>query len=294
MPNFKKYKKFKIGYGRSVPLKLLEYTRDQLRSKKFNNSTGKKIKLIDFINHVNGISEVEVTPSDYKFQKQVGGKIVSFMLRKNSSDPYVYNQIIEEEEYRFVVDFLEDKSKEYVFMDFGANVGLTTLYLSAHFPFAKIISFEPEPSSYSTLKRHIELNGLNQVKIYNKGLYTKDTILYANRTFRDKELWSFRLDEEDAGGAEKLEVLSLTSILAADPFPIVDFMKIDIEGGELALLKDPVFLKIIQSTVKMIMMEIHPEVIGYDEAKEILRNAGFLVFNVAGSSVGLNKSLGFK
>lgn len=293
MPNFKKYKKLKIGYLRSIPLKLLEYTRDRLRSKKFNNGTGKKIQLVDFINHVDSAEAMEVTNDYYRFIWQVGEKKVKFNLRKRSSDTFVYNQVIELEEYRFLVDFLEDKKAEYVFLDIGANVGLSTLYLNAYFPHAKIYCFEPEPTNFAALMLNIEMNQLKNVTAFNQGLYISDGALFANRSFRDSELWSFKLNAESAeGDKEKMGVVSFSTLMKNCQVSLIDFMKIDIEGGELPLLKDADFLKGIRENVKIIMIEIHPEVISNKEAKEILRNAGFLVFDVGGSSVGLNKHLG--
>jgi FkbM family methyltransferase len=290
--NFKKYKKFKIGLGKSIPLKVIEYTRNQLRSKKFNLGPGKKIRIIDFITYLENNEAVSVTDTHYQFQKEIGSKMVKFSLRKRSSDPFVYNQIIEMEEYVFLTDFLEDRDHSYTFMDIGANIGLTTLYMKAFFPNAKIYSLEPEPSSFHCLKNHIELNHLSSVSIFNKGLYISDGVLYANRSFRDGEHWSFKLDETQVDpNAEKLEVTSLGSLVKECNVNEIDFLKIDIEGGELALLKDGSFLQLIGDQVKIIMMEIHPEIISYQEAKSILRKNGFLVFDIGGSSVGLNRRL---
>jgi FkbM family methyltransferase len=292
VPNFKKYKKLKIGYGKSIPLKLIEYTRNQLRSRKFNNGTGKKVQLIDFINHIDGADNVNVTSATYEFEKKIGDRKVKFNLRKKSSDTFVYNQVIELEEYRFLVDFLEDTTQAYNFLDVGANVGLATLYMSAHFPNAKIYCLEPESSNFSALKDHIGLNHLSNATLLNKGLYAQDGVLFANRSFRDGELWSFALDEKNVSGdKEKFEVISFTSLLKTIGVDKVDFMKVDIEGGELPLLKDQIFLDLLKQQVRIVMMEIHPEVISYMEAKNILRSNGFIVFDIGGSSVGLNKNL---
>jgi FkbM family methyltransferase len=276
----------------SIPLKLLEYFRNHLTSRKFNLGPGKKLQLVDFVNYLESNAEIEVTDDYYNFKKTIGSQLIHFCLRRKSSDPYVYNQIIENEEYGFLTDFFEDRSKEYIFLDIGANVGLTTLYMKAHFPHAKIYSLEPEPSNFERLKHHISLNSLMSVVAINKGLFTSDGVLYSNRTFRDKEHWSFRLDKiKQDPDAVELEVVSLDTILMDNDLDKIDFLKMDIEGGELALLQNEKFLQIISARVKVIMMEIHPEVIDYSEAKQILRSRGFLVFDSVGSSVGLNKQL---
>jgi FkbM family methyltransferase len=220
----------------------------------------------------------------------INGKTLRIKLRKNSSDLPVCTQIFEDQEYAFVLDYLSDRTKPYIFLDIGANIGLTSLYLKTHFPNASIYALEPEINSYHSFVEHMRINHITQVQIENKGLYVSDTTLYPSRSFRDGQSWSFALSEtqEDAEG-NKIEVISLSSLLTRQALDKITLLKIDIEGGEYDLLNDPIFLSEIADRVKLMMIEVHGEVMSVAQAKDILVGAGFMVFQLASSTVCINK-----
>jgi hypothetical protein len=50
-------------------------------------------------------------------------------------------------------------------IDVGANIGTFTLFAAAHAREARIYSFEPESGTYGALKRNVEQNHLEPVKV---------------------------------------------------------------------------------------------------------------------------------
>jgi FkbM family methyltransferase len=128
-----------------------------------------------------------------------------------------------------------------VFFDVGANVGAYTRLLSDRFPNALIHAFEPHPVSYQRLVAAI---GSERVRCHNLALgeRSETATLY---------------DRSDAGGSEhasmfagvireihrqdvqsiEIRVSTLDEIAAAEGISRIDFLKIDAEGNELAVLK---------------------------------------------------------
>src|SRR5687768_13606395 len=58
----------------------------------------------------------------------------------------------------------------YVYIDVGANIGLTSLYISKVYPQAQIYCFEPEKRTFEFLKKNVEINGCQNIKIFNVAL----------------------------------------------------------------------------------------------------------------------------
>lgn len=71
------------------------------------------------------------------------------ILRNNTSDISVFNQVIFNQDYNIPLNFIPK-----IIIDCGANIGLTTIYFKNKFPDAKIISVEPEKSNYEILQRN--------------------------------------------------------------------------------------------------------------------------------------------
>ncbi|KAI8954682.1 FkbM family methyltransferase [Xylaria longipes] len=143
-------------------------------------------------------------------------------------------------------------------IDAGANVGLFSLYVKNKFPSSKIIAFEPAPETYDILRRNLELHNISDVEALSLGLASKASTekftyfpnLPGNSTIKPEEKKQlFELAAKVNGEAAaklrfedsqqfdvKLERLS--NILNSHPsFTRIDFLKIDVEGAELEVLR---------------------------------------------------------
>ena len=113
------------------------------------------------------------------------------------------------------------------FVDVGALDGETTKYFLEHFKNGYAYVFEPNPEQYKITKKN--LSDYKNAECIQYGLYDENTTL------------NFALCETDAGSASvckngslSIEVRKLDDILKDKP---VTFIKMDIEGSELAALK---------------------------------------------------------
>jgi len=121
-------------------------------------------------------------------------------------------------------------------IDVGAHVGAYTL-LTALLPNMRCAAFEPNPWTFDVLRKNLELNGvLDRVNPhqYAIGDMQGNGVLKVPTASRSSGLSTLgdprRFDEwEDVNvGVDKLDALD---------WPKVDFIKIDVEGGELDVLR---------------------------------------------------------
>jgi FkbM family methyltransferase len=164
-------------------------------------------------------------------------------------------------------------------LDLGANVGLFGLYALSRWPGAVVRSFEPDPANVAVLRRVIDANRLEdrwamaEVAVSNQidemsfevGLYSE------SRLVADGEPAGDRLA---AGECPKTIKVHAVDLFAEDHD--VDLMKMDIEGGEWAILTDS-RLKDLKADV--VVLEWHargcPASDPRSEVIRLLRSAGY-------------------
>jgi FkbM family methyltransferase len=116
--------------------------------------------------------------------------------------------------------------------DIGANVGLYTLPSArAVGPTGRVYAFEPMPRNFSLLRRHIAMNQLSNVEIYEVAV--GDT----GGTLRMAEGDSPSEFHADPAGRWEVPVVSLDDWLVVSGSPSPDLVKIDVEGSDDAVLR---------------------------------------------------------
>ena len=139
----------------------------------------------------------------------------------------IYFRLFDYEESMFLLHHLK---KNDLFIDIGANVGHYSL-LAAGICKSRVMAFEPISSTFSKLKKNIELNNLNgRVKTFNLGIGDENTFL--NFTTNRGAMNSVAQEHDSEVikvGVEKLDVI------LEDKKPV--FLKIDVEGFEYFVLK---------------------------------------------------------
>jgi len=212
-----------------------------------------------------------------------------FCISETSSDSDVFQQIILEKEYEFVVNLLSQHSIEVnTIIDAGANTGFTSMYLSAYFPNSRIIALEPNKDTFQRLRQNIELNNLSKIELVPLGLWNKDTYLKANYDFRDQQAWSFRLEETSDENDKLFEVISMTTLMKKYQLQGVDLLKIDVEGAEKEIFDANADLSWLKA-VKVIAVEIHDEFECRENIEGLLRNQFELSFS-GELTIGVNKA----
>jgi len=129
--------------------------------------------------------------------------------------------------FKYQIYHFEPKSVVPTIIDGGGFIGLATLYFKKQFPAAHVIIFEPSPSALPQLQRNIEQNKLDNITIIQAGLGGRE------------ESVQFVPSETDAGkinpsGSVTVPVKPLSQYLNKS----VDFLKLNIEGSELEVLRE--------------------------------------------------------
>jgi FkbM family methyltransferase len=124
-----------------------------------------------------------------------------------------------------------------VIFDIGANIGWYSLNLSGVVSKGKIFAFEPIPKTHDYLVRNIASNKITNVQVQNYGLSEKEGTL---EFYFDPKLGgstSLRnLNENSKKVLVKCKVKRLDQI-APSLSKTIDFIKCDVEGAELFVMR---------------------------------------------------------
>lgn len=122
--------------------------------------------------------------------------------------------------------------KDAVILDIGANIGNHSVYWAVNTKASRIYSFEPVQDTFAILKKNIEINGLtDKVKIFNIGL-SNEKINGSINHYDPKNIGGTSIKQDSDGNLllDKLDNIQIEE-------DSVDFVKIDVEGHELAVFQ---------------------------------------------------------
>lgn len=136
-----------------------------------------------------------------------------------------YRDIIERGIYQF-----DSKKKDPYILDCGANIGLSAISFKNQYPQSELVCFEPDPAIFNILKENIESFELQNVTLMNAAVWNKSTTL---KFYSEGNESGKLIDKQDDQGMEVRSV-RLRDYLERK----VDFLKIDIEGAEVAVMLD--------------------------------------------------------
>lgn len=191
----------------------------------------------------------------------------------NITDSFWYQhslkEIFADETYRFDCD-----SEEPYILDCGANIGLSIIYFKQLYPKAHIVAFEPDPVIFGALEANITTFSLSDVVLHRKAVWTHT----AEVPFDSNGALGGHIAETSTPAQDVNCQYSVTSTSLL-PFlqRTVDFLKMDIEGAEVAVLKE---CSSALSRVRHLFVEYHStpnEPQRLDELLHVLRNAEFRV-----------------
>ena len=140
-------------------------------------------------------------------------------------------------------------------IDMGANVGFFTQYAKR---FAKrVIAIEPSKETFAFLEQAKNENNWSNVDLVNTAISaeTKEGVAF----FHNENNTTMRsLDPRMSHGSvtELVSVLSLSDLFKKYNINHVDFMKMDVEGAELDIIKSDGFKKVLPM-INTIELEVH-------------------------------------
>jgi FkbM family methyltransferase len=142
-------------------------------------------------------------------------------------------------------------------VDCGANIGMSVLYFKYFYPNARILAFEPGRDAFQLLQRNVQANGLNNVQLEPKavGMQEGKASFFVDPNISGGTMNSLVPGRLGGVTTEDVDVVRLSNYITGP----VDLLKIDIEGGEQAVLNDLLSTNAI-SNVRQLVMEYHQHV----------------------------------
>ncbi|HWL54116.1 MAG TPA: FkbM family methyltransferase [Chthoniobacteraceae bacterium] len=156
-------------------------------------------------------------------------------LRAPSSDLFVLSQVFDDKQYQFATT----RDPE-IIVDAGANIGLTSIYLSNRFPSAKIYAIEPAEDNIRIAKENVA--PYPNIILLQKALWKTSGPL--NLCNPAGENWTYCVDHDSTSskqnGSETVCGITLDELMETYHLERIDVLKMDIESAEKEVFEDPV------------------------------------------------------
>jgi FkbM family methyltransferase len=152
-------------------------------------------------------------------------------------------------------------------VDLGGNVGLSCIFWLAKYPNCRIEVFEPHPGHVAQMKINLALNGwTDRVSVHAAAAGTAPgTLQLCDRGSASSLLY--------ARPGEPVIDVPIVDTFAIIGGLTIDILKIDIEGGEYALLEDPRFAAL---NVRDLLLEWHQRKTTVDDHAWMLKRLSAL------------------
>lgn len=185
---------------------------------------------------------------------------------------YLVNEIFIKQDYFFV-----SNKPDPLIIDCGSNIGMSIFYFKRKYPKARIVGFEPDPGIYEVLKNNVTANALSNVVVHNYALADTEgeMELFCDPDPEGSLRGSLRKERAPQNVVSKsVKTVLLSRYIDTE----VDFLKVDVEGMEMAVMEDLAQERKL-SLVREMAIEYHHHLSTGDDALSrmltILENNGF-------------------
>ncbi len=148
----------------------------------------------------------------------------------------LWKNIFEKEEYRLDLG----KSDPFI-LDVGAHIGVAAAYLKTVYPKAKILAFEPNPSTAKLLRSNIKANNFEDITVVEAAVWKEEgeIPLYVDTVSANPWTWGDSLVENLWGSKMPPTPIMVKSVrLSSYLNQPIDLLKLDIEGVEEEVIRE--------------------------------------------------------
>ena len=142
--------------------------------------------------------------------------------------------------FKRVYDVVTDKihNCKYV-IDLGANIGLATRLFAARYPACRILAVEPHLGNYKLLEKNLtELVKAGRCRIVRAAVWDrKSRLAVAAPPEGEDSYYGMHVYETLEEGGQVVDAVTMTELIEQSGFPVVDILKVDIEGAEVSLFR---------------------------------------------------------
>jgi FkbM family methyltransferase len=200
-------------------------------------------------------------------------------IRHGSGDVVTLGEVFHDHQYAPTAEVEQALGTPRRVLDLGANIGLFGLFAAGRWPQAQITAFEPDPANACLHERTIEANALRG-RWWLTRAAAATAAGHAEFVSGGVALSHLAATGEHHGAAEESGHARI-EVELRDVLPLLaetDLLKMDIEGGEWAILGDPRFR---DAPPRAVVLEYHPRFCPTDDpagaAQAALTEAGLRV-----------------
>jgi FkbM family methyltransferase len=197
----------------------------------------------------------KVIPPNYLYKKESIRKVnrnnINLILDiSNVVDHFIYFGYTEP-----VFDsVLEDVRKAKTIFDVGGNIGFTAMYFSTLNSTACIFAFEPHPKTFQRAQDNLSVNNFKNIYFQKLGLGDKpDTVKLFEVNSNNPGMNRIIPGNNDFPHVT-IEIDTIDNFVQVKGIEKIDFMKIDVEGFELSVLKGAA--KTFQKQLPILFIEL--------------------------------------
>ena len=142
---------------------------------------------------------------------------------------FLIKEIFLTNDYKYIT-----QKKDPIIFDCGANIGISVIYFKWLYPNARIVAFEPNLEAFNLLRKNVKENLFENVTIHNCALGIENgEINFYIDDFKGSPVASTNKDR-GGGNSKMVKCCRLSDFLVES----VDFLKMDIEGGEKIVIEE--------------------------------------------------------
>ncbi len=143
---------------------------------------------------------------------------------------YIFIEIFLTRDYLFS----NDTTRPFI-VDCGANLGMSILFFKRLYPDCRVLAFEPDPDTFSLLKRNVEANGFEDVTLVNKAVSNVEGPV---EFYSDARGPGAGMGSVVSKRSSTLPIKVSSARLSEYLDEPVDLLKIDVEGAESRVIRE--------------------------------------------------------
>lgn len=148
---------------------------------------------------------------------------IDICLRPGAADRSAFEKVFVWQEYAVPID-----PAPTTIIDCGGNVGLSALWFTLKYPFARIVVLEPDPWNFAILRANVK--AFPNIRPIQGGIWSRPCVLRPIDPSAAADALAFV--EAPAGTADGVPAFDLAEVMRQHGFGAIDLLKMDIEGAE--------------------------------------------------------------